>query len=153
VVNFEFGICFGFRISFFEFMCKAREPLLTLRASVTTYIPLSDCGVRWMWNILSLPTLSLHESHGDRGPVGHAPPVVNIRAAVVLIIQVVGVFPHIETHNRKLTRHERAVLIAGVSDLQLIVGPDQPGPAAAESAQAGGLEAHLECVEVGKSRV
>ena len=47
----------------------------------------------------------------DLGPIGHIPPSGNVVGAAVLILQVIGVFPDIQSENGIFTFHHRAILI------------------------------------------
>src|SRR5215211_3069905 len=46
-------------------------------------------------------------------PVDHVPPRLYVLGAPVLVLQVVGVLPHVQPYNRGLAFHERAVPVGG----------------------------------------
>jgi hypothetical protein len=58
----------------------------------------------------------------------------------VLIVEVIGVLPHVDGEQRDLAVDDRRVGIAGRADLELVVGEAKPGPAAAELADRRCLE-------------
>src|SRR6478736_1072352 len=73
---------------------------------------------------------------GDRVPVDDVPDRLEVRRALVLVLQVVGVFPDIDAENRRTAAvHERAVLVRRADDCQLAILNDQPGPAGAKAAR------------------
>src|SRR3989442_11631563 len=53
----------------------------------------------------------------DLRPIHHVPPCGHVLSTTILILQVVGVLPHIETQDGHLDVHERAVLVGGRGDL------------------------------------
>ena len=75
-----------------------------------------------------------------------------IRARLVLVVEVVGVLPHIHGEQRLLAMGHRQVGIAGLRDFQLTAFEHQPGPAAAELRGAGLLEPFAELVVAAEVR-
>ena len=82
------------------------------------------------------------------GPVDHVPPSRDVVGAAVLVVQVVGVLPHVDAEDRVEALHRRAVLVGQAHHLELpgVVGRE-PGPAGAELAGGGFGEGVLEIVE------
>src|SRR5205823_14605631 len=76
----------------------------------------------------------------DGAPVHHVPPGIDVVGTLVLIFQVVGMLPDVDAEDGRLAVHEGAILVRRAEDLQLAVGEDEPGPAAAEAADAGLLD-------------
>src|SRR3546814_2356739 len=81
----------------------------------------------------------------------------SVRAAV-LVLQVVGVLPHVQAQDRGVARadalHERAVLVGAALDRELAgLVHAQPRPAAAEAGQRGLGEGFLEFVEAAQVAV
>src|SRR3954470_22387845 len=71
---------------------------------------------------------------GNLGPVDRVPPGLKVLRPQVLILQVVGVLPHIHTQQRRLALHQRAILIRRAQHLQrAALIQHQPRPAAAEA--------------------
>nr|GFD52383.1 hypothetical protein [Tanacetum cinerariifolium] len=65
--------------------------------------------------------------------------------ATVLVAQIVGVLPDVQTEDRRVAVHQRAVLVAAAfHDQCLFRGYAQPSPAAAETGQRGFGERILE---------
>lgn len=79
--------------------------------------------------------------------------------AAVLVVEVVGVFPHVHTQNRGAAdardgfAHQRVVLVGGGHDIELAVLDDQPRPARAEAGLGGVFELLLEGVEAAEGAV
>lgn len=73
---------------------------------------------------------------------------IEVVGAAVLVEKVVGVFPNVDAEEGVLPVHEGAILIGGGGDGEGSVGlGDEPGPSAAEDAEAGLLEVGEEGVE------
>src|SRR5204863_1028091 len=66
----------------------------------------------------------------DLVPVDDVPPGSDVVGTTVLVLQVVGVLPHVEAENRLLPFHQRAVLVRGALDGELPADIEQPRPAA-----------------------
>src|SRR5215207_7853843 len=47
----------------------------------------------------------------DLGPVHDVPPCLDVVGAAVLVLEVVRVLPHVETHHRLPSFHQRVVLV------------------------------------------
>src|SRR4051794_7372258 len=92
----------------------------------------------------------------DFGPINHIPESRDVIGAAVLVIQIVGVFPDVETQNWRAAdagrglAHERAVLISRGTNRQLAAIDDEPRPTAAESCGAGLRELFLEFFKTGE---
>src|SRR5690606_5796665 len=54
----------------------------------------------------------------DRVPVDHVPPVGDVLGTAVLILEVVGVLPHVQAQDGRLAVHQRAVLGGGGGPLE-----------------------------------
>src|SRR5690554_256100 len=81
-------------------------------------------------------------------PVDHVEERADVIGALVLEFQVVRVLPNVQPQHRRVTVHERAVLVKSVLNHQLLLGSDtQPGPAATEAAQTCFGEGILESLE------
>src|SRR5688572_13916694 len=89
----------------------------------------------------------LLEPRVHRVPVDDIPPRRDVVGTLVLILQVVGVLPDVETEERLLAFHQRAVLVSGALDHEFAARIDQPRPAAAKASDAGLRELLLEGVE------
>src|SRR5688572_24023485 len=88
---------------------------------------------------------------GDVRPIDHVPPRIDIVGAAVLVIEVVGVLPDIETEDRDLAFHHRRILIGGAGDAETATRlDDEPRPTATKTAGRSGLELRLEVVEAAK---
>src|SRR5205814_17800 len=84
------------------------------------------------------------EAFGNLSPIDHVPPRVEVVGALVLILEIVGMFPDVDTQDRLLVLHGGSVLVRCAGDGQLAVVIDQPGPTAAEAANTRSLELGLE---------
>src|SRR6516164_6881305 len=84
----------------------------------------------------------------DLVPVHHVPPRLEVIGTPILIFQIVGVLPHVVSHQRALAVHERRVLI-GLGDERELAGPrdGHEYPSRSEDAHAGGVELVLKLVE------
>src|SRR6188472_2310670 len=85
----------------------------------------------------------------DLVPVDHIPPGGEIVGALVLVFQVVGMLPDIDTENRSLLGvHQRVVLIRSADDFQLAGSiSDDPSPTGTEAARASLVDRVLEGIE------
>src|ERR1700681_2713064 len=83
----------------------------------------------------------------DLAPVDDVPPCVDVVGTPILILEVVGVFPHVDAEHRLLAVHHRAVLVRAAFDGQRVAGADHPGPPAAEPAHRSLLQLFFELVE------
>ena len=113
----------------------------------------------------------LHHEDGDEGkredsgesgfvvlrsglPGDNIPESLEVIRAAVLVVEVVGVLPDVDTNDGFALgtgdglAHEGRVLIGGGDDLELLRGSDdEPGPATAKTSEAGGFELGLEFVK------
>src|ERR1700744_3781459 len=84
-------------------------------------------------------------------PVDHFPEGSEVVGALVLIFEIISMFPYVHAEERRAFHfghiHERVILVGRGRDLELAVLEDEPGPAATETADAGGIEFFLEGVE------
>src|SRR5262245_3631258 len=92
-----------------------------------------------------LPTSGLlrgREPLTDVIPVDHLEERIDVVGPFVLILQVIGVLPDVDSEDRGTAPvHERVVLVRRADDLELALARrDDPGPAAAEPAQGGLLQ-------------
>src|SRR5258708_21951247 len=85
-------------------------------------------------------------------PIDHVPPGLDVIPAPVLILQVVGVFPDVESQNGLASTSQQigSVLIRRRVNSQLPVSDDQPGPAGTKAPQARGCEFFLKSRERSK---
>src|SRR5450759_1193701 len=81
-------------------------------------------------------------------PIHDIPPRADVVGSLVLVLEVVRVFPDIETHDRFLAFHERIVLVRRAGDRELSAGVEQPRPARAESSHARGAELLIKLGEI-----
>src|SRR5579863_2499074 len=94
---------------------------------------------------------------GNLRPVDYFPKGAKVIGAFVLVFEVVGVFPNVDTQDRGSFYfgyiHQGVVLVRGGADLQFAVLTDEPGPATAKTAHSGGVELFLEGIEAAKGCV
>ena len=86
-------------------------------------------------------------SIGNCVPVDNVPESADIVRASILVVQVVGVFPDIETKNGSASFHQGAVLVGGAFHDQLISVNTQPRPTAAKPRGRGVGKGFLKCFE------
>ncbi len=90
---------------------------------------------------------------GDDIPVHHIPKCGDVVGTAVLIVEVVGVFPDVETEDRAIAAtaevgsHDRIVLIGGGAHGELAILAAKPGPARTEAGGARLGEGLFECVK------
>ena len=93
------------------------------------------------------------ETFGDFCPVDDVPERLEIIGALVLIFQVIRVFPDIHAQDDFAfgagngLAHERIILVGGGDDFELAAVGHEPRPATAETANAGGFKFGLEVGE------
>src|SRR5688572_11131791 len=93
-----------------------------------------------------LPTLSVPRR--DLVPVHDVPPSRHVIRTPILILEVVGVLPDVDAQDRRLTLHERRVLIGSPEDGQLSARIlAEPPPPRSELTDGRRLELGLELVE------
>src|SRR5688572_4674631 len=93
------------------------------------------------------------ESRSDFGPVDYVPPGREVVRTPVLILQIVGVLPHVDAENRLLAFHDWLILVRRALNGELAVLLDQPRPAAAETRDPGFRHLLLEAVEAAERRL
>src|SRR5712692_7015866 len=104
----------------------------------------SSCGE----NQVMLAAAALLVATGNLIPVDHVPPGREIVGSAVLVLQVVGVFPHVIAHHGIQTTHQRAILIGRRNDRKLAALVEyEPRPAGAKTLDARVVESSLELVE------
>src|SRR3954447_19044860 len=86
-------------------------------------------------------------------PVDHVPPRLEVVRALVLVLEVVGVLPDVDSDQRRLPRGDRRVLVGSARDRKPRAVVHEPGPAAAELADARGVHLLLELVEAAEGLV
>src|ERR1041385_5839986 len=59
-------------------------------------------------------------------PVHDVPPRTEIIRAAILILQIIGVLPHVDADHRELPFHHRRVLVGTRTDLHAAAGFDEP---------------------------
>jgi hypothetical protein len=101
-----------------------------------------------------LTSFRVREEFIDHLPVHDIPPRIDVIRTLVLILQVVGVFPHVAAEERNEAVHEWAILVRLLDRLNRGCGgiPHQPAPTAAELRQGVLLERVLELREVAERR-
>src|ERR1035441_285293 len=123
-------------VDFFFFFLMIRRPP---RSTLFPYTTLFRSSTRRL--------LTRVEAVFDGFPVHYVPPRGNVVRAAVLILQVVGVLPHVQAHHGVLALHHGAVLVGRGSDLEFAAGPQQPRPAGTETGGRGLAELLLETLE------
>src|SRR3954467_8218038 len=87
-------------------------------------------------------------------PIDHIPDGLQVIGAAVLVVEIVGVLPHVHAEDWRAfdagdgLAHDWAVLIRRGADLQLATAHVEPDPARAETAHACGCEFLLKLREV-----
>src|SRR5262249_3226138 len=61
-------------------------------------------------------------------PIHDVPPRPDVFRPTVLILQIVSMFPNIETYDRELAFHNRRILIGAGNNIDLSAAFDEPGP-------------------------
>mmetsp|Transcript_32171 Transcript_32171/g.84984 ORF Transcript_32171/g.84984 Transcript_32171/m.84984 type:complete len:207 (-) Transcript_32171:278-898(-) len=82
-------------------------------------------------------------------PIDDVPERADVLGPAVLVLEVIGVLPHVEAHDGDQAGivHERVVLVGRRHNLdRAILGDREPRPARAEDARGGGGERGLELV-------
>src|SRR5437764_155618 len=90
---------------------------------------------------LRLPCLQyffrVDELLGSVIPIDHVEPCGHIIDALVLIFQIVSVFPHVDTKEREAALRERRVLVGSDFNPDFLAVGREPCPTAAELSQRG----------------
>src|SRR3954469_1312991 len=89
----------------------------------------------------------LSQTRRYSGPVNRVPPRGEIVRPAILVLQVVGVFPHIHTEDDLLPFHDRLILVCRALDAELSAVINEPCPAAAEARHAGFVHLFLQRIE------
>src|SRR5215216_265776 len=91
-----------------------------------------------------LPGLRGGVALADLLPVDHVPPGLEVVRPAVLVLEIIGVLPHVVAEERALAVHQRRVLVRLRDERELAVrGDGDEHPAGAEDAAAGGVEVVL----------
>ena len=87
-------------------------------------------------------------------PVDHVPECFQIGRALVLVLQIVGMLPDIDTDDRGLAIAQRAVLVRGAQHFQLATAvDDEPRPTGTEAGGASRVNLFFQAVETAESRI
>src|SRR6266478_508898 len=85
---------------------------------------------------------------GDCVPVHHVPPSFDVVGPAVLVIEIISVFPNIHSEDRRVSVHERAVLVRGGYNFKFSTFVfNQPRPTAAEATGPSCGELLFKCIE------
>src|SRR5206468_1095967 len=75
----------------------------------------------------------------DRVPIHHVPPSLEVIGTTVLVLEIVGMLPHVDAEDRRVAIHQRTILVWRRNNFELsVLILDEPRPAAAEPAHSGG---------------
>src|SRR4051794_12712828 len=78
---------------------------------------------------------------GDLAPVHRVPPRFEVIGTAVLVVEIIGVLPHVVAEQYALAVHDRRVLVGPGFDGELaFLGNGDEHPARAELPSAGGIE-------------
>ncbi len=84
----------------------------------------------------------------DFVPVRHVPPGLQVLGPPIVVLEIVGVLPHVVAENRVEALADGIVLVGCGNDLNFALGvAGQPDPAAAELLYAGLIELRLETLK------
>src|SRR6266496_6289351 len=84
----------------------------------------------------------------DGVPIHHVPPSFKVIGAAVLVLEIVGVLPDVDTEDRRVAIHQGTVLIWRRNNFELsILVFNQPRPAAAKTAHASSSKFLFEFVK------
>src|SRR5262245_17354353 len=87
-------------------------------------------------------------------PIHNVPPNVDVVGALGLMLQIVGVFPHVNADDTLGPLHVRAVLVGRAEDRKLLVLANaKPCPAGAEAAETRRLDGSLHLLKVTKGSI
>src|SRR4051794_29616199 len=89
-------------------------------------------------------TADSREALPDLVPVDDVPPGVEVLRAPVLVLEVVGVLPHVVAEQHRVPLGDRRVLVRGARHAEPRAVVDQPRPAGAEAVDARVLELGFE---------
>ena len=99
-----------------------------------------------------LPSRGVVRCH--RIPVDHVPESGDVVRTTVLIVQVVGMLPHVQTQDWRVAFHVGTVLIGcGVNGQRAVSFHHEPCPTGTEARSRSGREGSLELVKRAKRRV
>lgn len=88
----------------------------------------------------------LVESFAHEAPVDNLLESLEILHSAILILQIVGVFPHVDSEERSASGGKWTVLVGRCFDFEFAVTQGQPGPTATEHFQGDGLKFLLQSV-------
>ena len=80
-------------------------------------------------------------------PVNQMEPVFNIVGSPVIVLQVIGMFPHIQIQDRALSLGEGSILVSTPGNGQSVPAQYQPGIAGAENIQSCFFEAGFKVIQ------
>ena len=98
-------------------------------------------------SVVRAALLGGRETAGDFSPIDYVPKRGHVVGTTVLVVEVVGMFPHIQAENRGATFGQGRVLIGATFEDELSLVDGQPRPAAAESGRGRIGEFFLEVVQ------
>src|SRR5260370_10153681 len=102
-------------------------------------------------NQVTLATAALLVATSNLIPVDHVPPGREIVGSAILVLQVVGVFPHVIAHHGIQTTHQGAILVGRRNDRKLAtLVKHEPPPAGAKTLDARVVKGALKLVESAK---
>ena len=84
----------------------------------------------------------------DLVPVDSVPPCGEVIGSAVLVLEVVGMLPHIVAQDGVFALRERTVLVGACGDYQFAAVPEQPAPPGTKLFGSGFVEDLLESTEV-----
>src|SRR5690606_36319563 len=103
---------------------------------------------------LKLLALGGQVAGGNLVPVDDVPPCGDVVRPAVLVLEVVGVLPHVEAQDGRVAVHDGRVLVGRAGHRELAVfGDDEPGPAAAKASGCGLGKGLLKRVKAAKGLV
>lgn len=86
-------------------------------------------------------------------PVDYAEPVVNIIRSKIIVLQVIRMFPDVDTKHRTYAQSDGCILIRCCNDFESAPVKHEPGVSGAEDGECGLFESLLELIESAKADV